>query len=272
MSRPSVFAVLAAFISVATLVIAGCNSINLNSKPATSPIQSQRASLTISAAASLTEVMKEVRLVWQRENPDIILTFNFSSSGSLQAQIEQGAPVDVFVSAASKQMDVLQQKGLIQVETRKTLLTNQVVLIEPRSTSALKDFSDLRDATVKRIAIGDPASVPAGKYGKEVLTSLKLFASVEPKLVLTKDVRQVLSYVETGNVDAGIVYLTDARSSKQVRVVAIAPEKSHSPVVYPIAVLRDSKNVAAARQFEQFLFSDQVKAVFQKHGFGIAAN
>lgn len=265
-------AVIIASMSVIALAIASCNPVNLNSGSEKQRIQKQPVSLTVSAAASLTDVMEEVRLAWQRENSAIALNFNFGSSGSLQAQIEQGAPVDVFVSAASKQMDVLQQQGLILTDTRKNFLTNQVVLIEPKTASALKDFSDLRNVTVQRVAIGDPASVPVGKYSQEVLTSLGIFESVKPKLVLTKDVKQVLSYVETGNVDAGIVYLTDAIGSEQAQIVAIAPEKSHSPVVYPIAVLRDSKNVAAAQEFEQFLFSQQAKTVFQKHGFGIADN
>jgi molybdate transport system substrate-binding protein len=268
MSKPSVFAVLTALVFVATLAIAGCASTSTTS----SQRPSQRIDLTVSAAASLTDVMQEVKLAWQQEEPAVALTFNFGSSGSLQNQIEQGAPVDIFVSAASKQMDVLQKQGLILTSTRKNLLRNQVVLVEPSNASALKDFADLRDETVKRIAIGDPASVPVGKYSQEVLTSLGIFAAVRPKLVLTKDVRQVLSYVETENVDAGIVYLTDAQGSKQVRIVAIAPEKSHSPVVYPIAVLKDSKNVNTAQKFEQFLLSQRAKAIFQKHGFGIADN
>src|SRR6476469_7950687 len=272
MNKPSVFAVLNAFVSVATLAIAGCDSVDLNSRSSTSTPPSQRIDLTVSAAASLTDVMQEVKLAWQQEEPAVALTFNFGSSGSLQTQIEQGAPVDIFVSAASKQMDVLQKQGLLLTSTRKNLLRNQVVLVEPSNASALKDFADLRDETVKRVAIGDPASVPVGKYSQEVLTSLGIFEAVKPKLVLTKDGRQVLSYVETENVDAGIVYLTDAQCSNQVRIVAIAPEKSHSPVVYPIAVLKDSKNVNTAQKFEQFLLSQRAKAIFQKHGFGIADN
>nr|WP_290228337.1 molybdate ABC transporter substrate-binding protein [Trichocoleus desertorum] len=266
------FVVVGVVAFILAIAIAACSSTNLNSEFLTSTPQNQPVALTISAAASLTDAMAEVRLAWQQESPNVVLTFNFGSSGSLQAQIEQGAPVDIFVSAASKQMDALQQQGLILANTRKNLLTNQVVLIEPRNASALKDFSDLRNPAVQRVAIGDPVSVPVGKYSQEVLTSLEIFESVQPKLVLTKDVRQVLSYVETGNVDAGIVYLTDAKGSEQVRVVAIAPEKSHSPVVYPIAVLRDSKNINAAQKFEQFLFGQQAKAIFQKHGFGIANN
>ena len=262
MNKWTAFAIGVVLIFIFVLTSTGCSSIN----------QSQPVGLTISAAASLRDVMEEVRLVWQQESADVVLTFNFGSSGSLQGQIEQGAPVDIFVSAATKQMDVLQQQGLILTNTRKNLLMNQVVLIEPKNALALKDFNDLRNGTVKRVAIGDPASVPAGKYSQEVLISLGIFELVGPKLILTKDVRQVLSYIETQNVDAGIVYLTDAKGSKKVKIVAIAPEKSHSPVIYPVAVLRDSKNVPAAQKFVQFLFSDQAKAIFQKHGFGIAAN
>ncbi|MBD2122372.1 molybdate ABC transporter substrate-binding protein [Trichocoleus sp. FACHB-262] len=257
------------------LTIAGCNFVNSSSESSTSTtstFKSQSATLTISAAASLTNVMEEVRLLWQKENPENFLTFNFGSSGSLQAQIEQGAPVDIFVSAATKQMDVLQKQGLLLSSTRKNFLTNQVALIEPKNVSALKDFNDLKNGSVKRLAIADPESVPAGMYAQEVLTWLRILELVKPKLVLAKDVRQVLSYVETGNVDAGIVYLTDAKTSRKVRIVAIAPEQSHSAVSYSVAVLKDSKNVTAAQEFVQFLSSPQAKAVFQKHGFGIASN
>ena len=235
-----------------------------------SPVIAQCTSLTVSAAISLTNAMQEIKTIYQNGNPNIKITYNFASSGALQQQIEQGAPVDVFFSAAAKQMEALQQKNLLVPDTRRNLLTNRLVLITPKNAPALTSFRNLAGSQVKRIAIGEPRSVPAGQYAQELLTNLKLFDSLKSKLVYGNNVRQVLTYVETGNVDAGIVYTTDAKESNSVRVGATAPFNLHSPIVYPVAALKDSKNVAAARNFVQFLSSSQARAVFQKYGFGIA--
>ncbi|MBV8882422.1 MAG: molybdate ABC transporter substrate-binding protein [Chroococcidiopsidaceae cyanobacterium CP_BM_RX_35] len=229
----------------------------------TPPNAHSSSALTVSAAASLKDAMGDIKQLYTQTN----LTYNFGGSGSLQQQIEQGAPVDVFISAAPKQMNALQKKGLVLTETRKNLLRNEVVLIAPKTSTAVSDFKDLTNDKVKRIALGEPNSVPVGKYSQEVLTSLGLFAQLKPKIVFAKDVRQVLSYVETGNADAGIVYITDAKISNKVKIVATAPAKSHSSIVYPVAVLKDSKNIDAAKQFVQFLFSERAKAVFEKYGF-----
>lgn len=233
------------------------------------PVIAQRTPLTVSAAISLTNAMQEIKTIYQNGNPNVNITYNFASSGALQQQIEQGAPVDVFFSAAAKQMDALQQKNLLVPDTRRTLLTNRLVLITPRNAPALTSFRNLTGDQVQRIAIGEPRSVPAGQYAQELLTNLKLFDSLKSKLVYGNNVRQVLTYVETGNVDAGIVYTTDAKESNSVRVGATAPSNLHSPIVYPVAALKDSKNVTAARNFVQFLSSNQARAVFQKYGFGI---
>ena len=234
------------------------------------PVIAQRTPLTVSAAISLTNAMQEIKTIYQNGNPNVNITYNFASSGALQQQIEQGAPVDVFFSAAAKQMDALQQKNLLVPNTRRNLLTNRLVLITPRNAPALTSFRNLTGDQVQRIAIGEPRSVPVGQYAQELLTNLKLFDSLKSKLVYGNNVRQVLTYVETGNVDAGIVYTTDAKESNSVRVGATAPSNLHSPIVYPVAALKDSKNVAAAKNFVQFLSSSQARAVFQNYGFGIA--
>jgi molybdate transport system substrate-binding protein len=158
-------------------------------------------------------------------------------------------------------------KGLILNVTRRDLLRNQVVLIAGPGNPGLHSFADLTQPAVKLIALGDPGSVPAGQYGKQVLESLGLWQAIQGKLVLAKDVRQVLTYVETSNADAGIVYATDARLSGRVRVVATAPESSHAPVVYPVAVVRDSRNIAAALAFVQFLEGERARQVFAGFGF-----
>jgi molybdate transport system substrate-binding protein len=196
---------------------------------------------------------------------------NYGASGTLQLQIEQGAPVDVFLSAAPKQMDALAAKGLLLDGTRKDILRNEVVLVIPaKSTAQIASFQNLARPAVKQIALGEPVTVPAGFYAKQVLTSLGIYKAVNGKAVLAKDVRQVLTYVETGNVDAGIVYSTDALSSSKVKVVATAPENSHDPVIYPAAVIKDSKHPEAARAFLDYLSGSQARAIFQKYGFTLA--
>jgi molybdate transport system substrate-binding protein len=233
--------------------------------------QAAKADLTVSAAISLKDALDEAKQIYAAENPNVAIAANYGASGTLQLQIEQGAPVDIFLSAAPKQMDALDAKGLLLAGTRKNLLRNEVVLIVPNDYSAgISSFQDLTRADVKQIALGEPVTVPAGQYAKEVLTSLGIYDAVNSKAILAKDVRQVLTYVETGNVDAGIVYATDAMSSAKVKVVATAPAKSHSPVIYPAAVIKASKNPAAARAFLDFLAGPRGRAVFQKYGFTLA--
>lgn len=227
-----------------------------------------RTELIVSAAISLKDALDEIARLYETANPSISIKTNYGASGTLEAQIEQGAPIDVFLSAAPKQMDALDAKGLLLDGTRKDLLRNEIVLIVPADSSLqIASFQDLTHADVKHVALGEPTAVPAGQYAKEVLTNLGIYDAVNSKAVLAKDVREVLTYVETGNVDAGIVYRTDALSSSKVKIVARAPEKSHSPVIYPVAALKSSKNPAAARQFTNLLSGPQARAVFQKYGF-----
>jgi molybdate transport system substrate-binding protein len=225
--------------------------------------------LTISAAASLKQAMEEVKVLYQKSKTNVRLTYNFGSSGSLQQQIEQGAPVDVFFSAATKQMDALQSRNLIASGTRKNLLSNQIVLITPKNNNIVKKFEDLTKADVKRISIGEPKSVPAGQYGKQVLEHYKIWDKIQAKMIFGKDVRTVLTYVESGNVDAGLVYATDAKISNKVKVVMTAPSQSHQAIIYPIAVLKDSKKINESKEFIQFLSTPQAKKVFEKYGFKV---
>jgi molybdate transport system substrate-binding protein len=226
--------------------------------------------LNISSAASMTDALAAVDGLYIKKNSNVQILENFASSGTLQTQIENGAPADVFISAASKQMNSLEEKGLILTDTRKDLLNNKVVLIVPEnSTLDIKEFSDLLDDEVKQIALGDPEFVPAGTYGKQALELLGIYEQVEPKLILGSDVRQVLSYVESGNVDAGIVYSTDAAISSRSKVVAIAPDEINAKIVYPIAVIKASTNVEAANEYIDFLFGDGAAAIFEKYGFSM---
>lgn len=230
-----------------------------------------RATLTVSAAASLETVLAPVADAYARRHPATKVEFNYGGSGALERQIEDGAPVDIFFSAAAEPMDRLASRGLLLEGTRRDVLRSQLVLIVPRASSDVGSFSALADPLVKLIALADPASVPAGEYGKQALTSLGLWDRVQGKLVLAKDVRQVLSYVETGNADAGLVYATEARISPKVRIAAMAPERSHAPIVYPIAVLRAARHPAAARDFVAFLSGPEARAIFVSQGFTAAA-
>lgn len=232
--------------------------------------QSARSTeLIVSAAASIKDAMETIQPIYNKANPSVKLTYNFGSSGSLQQQIEQGAPVDIFISAAAKQMDDLDKKGLLLGGTKQNLLTNQLVLVVPSDNNQVNNFKALTGNSVKKIAMGEPESVPAGKYARETLTYLKIFDTIQPKIVYAKDVRQVLNYVATGNVDAGIVYLSDAKISDKVKVVDTAPQGAHSPIVYPIAVLKDSRQAEAAKKFHRFLFSSQSEAIFKRYGFNM---
>jgi molybdate transport system substrate-binding protein len=238
----------------------------------TSTTKIQAITLNISAAASLTEALKEINALYIQEKPCITLTPNFAASGTLQKQIEQGAPADIFISAAASQMNTLSNEALIDNSTRKNLLNNKVVLVVPNDSAlGLTSFSDLTLDKVKKIAIGDPKSVPAGTYAQQAFDKLGITAQVTAKFVLGADVKGVLSYVESGNVDAGIVYATDALTSTKVKVVASAPDEINAKVVYPAAVVAPSKNSSAAQDYLNFLFSSQAKTIFEKYGFSLAS-
>lgn len=229
----------------------------------------QLPTVTVSAAISLKDALEDIKNQYTQKEPKVTITYNFGSSGSLQQQIEQGAPVDIFISAAAKQMDALESKQFLLAKTRRNLATNQLVLITPKSEKMLTKFQDLTKPSVTKIALGEPRSVPAGQYGEEVLKYFKILNSVKSKMIYGKDVRQVLTYVETGNVNAGLVYRTDAQITNRVRVAAIAPQASHRPIVYPMAILKASKNPQAAKAFSQFLTSPTSQAILKKYGFGL---
>ncbi|MBE9168485.1 molybdate ABC transporter substrate-binding protein [Pleurocapsales cyanobacterium LEGE 06147] len=248
------------------LVIVNLSKIN-SFYSATFARSSQSLDLTVSAATSLQDALEAIKPIYKNKQTEVGITYNFGSSGSLQQQIEQGAPVDIFISAAAKQMDALEEKNRLLPGTRRDLLKNKIVLIVPKDNTIIQSFEDLGTDALTRIALGEPESVPAGKYAEEVFTSLGILNAVKPKVVYGKDVRQVLNYVATGNVDAGIVYSSDAKVSENVKVVATASEDSYSPVVYPIAVLQDSANPEAAKELEDFLFTPEAQTIFEKYGF-----
>ena len=234
------------------------------------PPNAESVELTVSAAASVQDAMKAVQIAYQAEAPHVTITYNFGSSGSLTQQIVQGAPTDIFLSASQTWMDELAHQGLLVDGSRQNLLQNSMVLIVSQNAASIGDFEDLSTDLIDRVAIGEPESVPAGRYAKETLTAMNLFNPLQPKLVFGKDVRQVLSYVATGNVDAGLVYATDALMSDQVEAIATAPADTHAPIVYPIAVVQDSAHAEAAQGFVDFLSTDTAVAIFAEYGFAMA--
>jgi molybdate transport system substrate-binding protein len=224
--------------------------------------------IIVSAAISLKDAFEEIGRSYERKNMGSQVVFNFGASGDLARQIEGGAPADVFASASQKYMDGLYKKGLLQ-GTRSVFAANSIVLIVPAGSKTVPaSFEGLEAREIREIAVGNPKTVPAGRYAEEVLTYYKLMPSVKDKLVLGENVRQVLDYVARGEVDAGIVYATDASiRAKEVSIAASAPGKSHKPVVYPIAVVKGTKNEAAARGFVAFVLSPRGQRILAKYGF-----
>jgi molybdate transport system substrate-binding protein len=228
----------------------------------------------LAAAASLKNVFDEKLIpMFQEKYKGAKVTPTYASSGDLQTQIENGLETDVFMSASNKQMNALINESLIDNGTNLQFLENKVVLIVPaNSTSNISSFDDLAN-TSGVIAIGDPESVPAGQYAKEVLTNLGIWDSVESKLSLGTDVTAVLNQVAQGSADCGIVYSTDAKSNGDVKVVCEAPEGSlNTSVIYPVAMIKDAKDADAAKAFMDFLQTKEAKDVFVEYGFTIHEN
>lgn len=230
------------------------------------PALAQAADLTVSAAASLTDAFKVVKTAFEAANPGTTVITNFAASGPLLRQIESGAPVDVFASADQKTMDQAAAKNLIVPGTRADFVQNSLVLIQPADAKlALKGLADLTQPGVKRIAIGNPESVPVGRYTREALTTAKLWEGLTPKLVPGESVRQTLDYVVRGEADAGFVFSTDAKiAGGKVRVACEVP--TTTPVRYPIAVVAASKN-PKAKAFVDFVRSPAGQKILQGYGF-----
>jgi molybdate transport system substrate-binding protein len=227
--------------------------------------------VNLAAAASLKNVYDEKLIpLFQQKYPGVKVTPTYASSGDLQTQIENGLEASIFMSAANKQMDALAEEGYIDNDTNLQFLENKVVLIVPADSDAnISSFEDLKNVD-GNIAIGDPESVPAGQYAKEVLTNLGIWEGVQSKLSLGTDVTAVLNQVAQGSAECGIVYATDAKSTDDVKVVCEAPEDAlKTPVIYPVAMLKDAKNPEAAQKFLDFLQTKEAKDIFTEYGFTI---
>ena len=225
------------------------------------------AEIVVSAAASLTNALRAVGKWFEERNPGRKVVFNFASSDVLLSQIAKGAPVDVLATADMESMDRAQKLGLLAPGTRQVLVRNRLVLIAPAGTlTALASLASLQDRTVRRIAIGNPATVPVGRYAREAIEQARLWSQLSPKLVMAQNVRQALDYVARGEVDAGVVYATDAAiMPAKVRVTAEIP--TMTPIEYPVAVVSDTRNRALAEAFVHALTAEAAQAIFARYGF-----
>lgn len=224
--------------------------------------------IIISAAASLTNVMTEISETFEMHHPDISVTCNFASSGSLVQQMANGAPVDVFASASVNHMDRAESKGLIDSSTKKVFAANQLVLIVPeQSDVSINRILDLQGKEFQKIAVGHPESVPAGRYAKRFLEGNNMWGILYGRLVYTNSVRQVLDYVRRGETDAGFVYKTDTVIAKDKVKTKLAADKSLN-ILYPIAVTRMTKNPSAAHKFCEFVHGMTGQKILSEHGFG----
>ena len=223
--------------------------------------------LIVSAAASLTNAFKEIGAEFEKAQPGSKVVFNFAASGPLLQQIENGAPADVFASADQETLDKAAGKKLVDSATRRNFASNRLVLVQPKSGTPVRGIADLKGDTVKRIGIGNPASVPVGRYTRDVLQAENLWGTLEPKFINADSVRQVLDYVSRGEVDAGCVYSSDAAIARdKVNVVTMVARQR--PVLYPIAVVTGSKQAGLADAFVGFVAGTTGQAILEKYGFG----
>ncbi|HHX68417.1 MAG: molybdate ABC transporter substrate-binding protein [Miniphocaeibacter sp.] len=267
MKRKNSF-ILIAVVLVFTVLFASCSNNNTTATEdikETNKIEEKVSSkITVAAAASLTDAFNEMKPIF-KEKENIELEFTYGASGTLQKQIEEGAGVDLFISASTKNMDELVESKLIDEDSVGTILKNVLVLITPKE-STVKNISDL-ESIDEKIAIGETKSVPAGQYAKQSLESLNLWSQLEDKYVFAKDVRAVLSYVSTGEAGAGFVYKSDAIGEGNVVIVEEIDESNHDPIVYPGGVISESKEKDAARKFLEYLKTDEAKDILIKYGF-----
>lgn len=255
---------------ILTLALTLTNSIFVNAKSMkATALSDSNLTVTISAAASLKDVLTEVQRDFETQNKNVKLVFNFGGSGTLEKQIEAGAPVDIFISADTKNVKKLDDKNLVDKSSMKDIATNQLVLVTYKLSSRnVKSVTDLTKDAVQTLCLGTLGSVPAGDYAKETLTYYNLWDKVSKKIVYAKDVTTVLNYVKLGNADAGFVYLTDAKKKSDAIIKQIIPNEAHSPIIYEGAIISSSQYKDASKKFMDFLNTSRTKIIFGKYGFG----
>lgn len=256
-TREIIFSLLVTFCLIAFL---GCQNANTN----------ENTELIIFGASSLSDALTEIAELYEENNESVDIKLSFASSGTLQKQIEEGAPADVFISAGVKQMDALEEQELIVKDSRMDILKNELVVIASKGKEdKIKTMDDLSKPDIDKISIGTPETAPVGRYAKETLVNLELWDGIQDKLVLGKNVRQVLSYVDTENVDAGIVYKSDTKVMKNGSIALTISDELHSQILYPLAIVNDSKNKDKCNDFINFLQSEEASEIFENNGFSV---
>jgi len=231
------------------------------------PVLSFGEEIIVSAAASLTNAFRAIGPAFERANPGVTVTLNLAASGALLQQIDQGAPVDVFAAADEETMDRAEAKDLLDPGTRRVFARNRLVIVVPRDAGpSVRGIGDLQADDVRRVALGEPSFVPAGRYARQALEAAGLWEVLQPRLIRANSVRQVLDYVTRGEVDAGFVYATDATLRKDAVRVA-GPVESYGPILYPIATVRSSRSAAPARAFVAFVLSAAGQDILAGFGF-----
>jgi molybdate transport system substrate-binding protein len=234
------------------------------------PATASPEDITVSAASSLTETFTDMASQFEKENPGTNVNLNFGGSGSLRMQIEGGAPVDVFASADEKQMNMLGNKSLIVNSSRKDFAHNSLVLIVPEnSTLNITNIKDLNDPKVQKISIGNPDTVPVGEYTSLALTEAGLWSQLKDKIVLAENVKQVLVYVEGGDVEAGFVYITDAKTAQPGTIKIVTSVPVSMPISYPIAVVSSTNHQATAQKFIDFVTGTEGQEILTEDGFTV---
>ncbi|MFC4769430.1 molybdate ABC transporter substrate-binding protein [Effusibacillus consociatus] len=252
---------LAFLLSFALLLMTGCGG--------QAEQQENKKVLLMGVASSLEPVVKRLAWNYEAEHRDVKIQITSGSSGALARQIEQGAAFDLFLSAGEKEMEELVNKNLVEQDSITKFLSNRLVVIVPEGRPIIKDLGTLKNPEFKRIGIGEPTTVPAGRYAKQALEKIGLWADLQPKFVFGNSVRNVLTHVSSENVEAGIVYRSDAVSDDKVHVALEIDEKLHDPIRYPMAVLKDSKHATEARDFLKSLESPAGKEKFAKAAFQV---
>ena len=227
----------------------------------------KKKEITFSVAASTKKAIDKIVEEYSKENPNVEIKINPGGSGALEQQIEGGAPVDIFLSASKKNMDNLEEKNLIEKTTRKDLLKNKLVLIGEKEMKGKIDSVDQLKTESIKIALGELSTVPVGKYAKQVFDKLGIWNEVEKKIIYQKDVTAVLNIVDSGEIETGVVYSSDALELKNGFVIAVFSDEDHDPIVYPVAIIKDSKNKEAALKFLEYLSSEKAKNIFKEYGF-----
>ncbi|MDD6310478.1 MAG: molybdate ABC transporter substrate-binding protein [Firmicutes bacterium] len=249
-------------LALCMFMFTGCGSTE-QTEEAASP------EITVMAAASLTDALDEIIAGYQKDS-DVTVLPNYAGSGDLVQQIEGGAPCDIFISASKGNMDQLEEEELINSDSRKDLLTNRLTLVASTEKADVVTMDTLTSDDVTGISIGEIETVPAGKYASQVFDNMGITEDVNDKLIYAKDVRAVLNYVATGEVDCGFVYRTDAELEKDnLAIICDVDESLHNPIVYPSAIMAEATDAESAADFYEYLSSDFAKETFTKYGFTV---